>query len=117
MASEVYDQLLDFYQANKHRRLGASEWIKFEHAAIYTRVLQYPMPKLVLASIDVDANHRGKGWFKAALEDAKLICKQEGLCLCIENVLNPRLADFLRRENFTEIRELQHFYLPDYEIE
>lgn len=60
---------------------------------------------LELASFEVDGE-LGQGNFTAFLEHVEPYARLEGVILFVENVLNDRLADFLRRRGYKEVPEL-----------
>jgi N-acetylglutamate synthase-like GNAT family acetyltransferase len=66
-----------------------------------------------IANIDVEARQRGKGIFTDWLTLVERETKSAGLeAVYVENVLNPRLADFLTRRGYTKLEGgIPSFYL------
>ena len=75
-------------------------WFQLPNLEVYVRVV----PGLKRIDIaNVLARVRGQGTFTSFLVDMERLADELGFSLYIENVLEPRFADFFRQRGYKEI--------------
>jgi GNAT superfamily N-acetyltransferase len=115
----IYQQLDDFIDQNKDRMVG-NQWIESDKMHVYVRKAYHVVDgkwkvSLDIGSIEVDEKHRQKGHAKRFISHALKVCPWN--IVYVENVQNPILREYLRKENWIETDVVQmgdvyvsHFY-------
>ena len=90
-----------------------NRWFSCPVLEIYIRRSFHSLPsrdgKLVvtntldLANVTVNDEYRGKGYFTHLLRNIEKMAAYHQLTLYVENILEPRLASFLEREDYNKI--------------
>ena len=101
------DEFVEECRNPKWDRTLPRAWIEDGPVRFYLRRAEHVLdsvgvPTLDLANGGVLKEERGKGHFTAFLERVEQAAKSLGRRVYVENVLNPILADFLRRRGYLE---------------
>lgn len=101
---EAFKTELGWFIADAEEQIQNRAWIYTSIGSIYVRSLNFEgLKRITLATVSIDEEFRGKGALKDVLTFMETQCSTRRYSLLVENVIEPRFAQFLKQRRYTEI--------------